>query len=577
MKKFAALLLSVLALRAAAQDPMISSWLTEYSGQYARLYLTTNDLANGTTVTTWTRGSVTQALPAYVGVQGVWSSSNAVYIRTSGLAAHRMGPWYLNAAKTTLFPNLPKNQAVLYRFFRTNSVPVTKTQTGLGAIGYFVDGVAMFDSRDGFYWNGSAEAGGGTGRWNREAYLNEGVTFDPGYAHQEGSGTYHYHANPIALRYLLGDHIDFNPATRLYSESTNPVTAHSPILGWCRDGYPVYGPYGFSDATNAASAVTRMRTGYQLRNGLNGTDNISTNGRSYIPQWAVRLYGGTSNQVAGPGVDATYFAGRYMEDNAYLGDLGYTQGVHFDLDEYNGRTCVTPEYPNGTYAYFVAITSNGAPAFPYNIGRAFRGVPNGSAAAITEAVVTNFIGSYDTTVNATEPVISNGTITLTWDATEGGTYRVETSTNLFDWTAATTNAVATSIHGATTVTSAASPLFHRAIRNSLANFDSTGLAVGGGGGGGGIPAVAPGGSGARSNTYTIAITFGPTPPVPPIDQVPTSVTLATNIIGTSIARTATNIVTATFAIPTNAPIGAQNIFIQFSMPSYTLNGAFTIN
>lgn len=576
MKKILLMLvLGFVAARVAAQDPMISSWLTEYSGQYARLYLTTNDLANGTTVTTWSRNTVTQALPAYVGVQGVWSSSNAVYIRTSGLGAHRMGPWYLNAAKTMLFPNLPKNQAVLYRFFRTNSVPVTKTLTGLGVIGYFVDGVAMFDSRDGNYWNGTAEANG-TGNWNREAYLNEGVTFDPGYAHQEQSGSYHYHANPIALRYLLGDHVDFNPATRLYSESTNPVTAHSPILGWCRDGYPVYGPYGFSDATNAASSVTRMRSGFQIRNGQYGTDNISTNGRGYIPQWAVRLYGGASNAVVGPNVDATYFAGRYMEDNAYLGDLGYTNGVHFDLDEYNGRTCVTPEYPNGTYAYFVAITTNSAPAFPYNIGRAFRGVPSGGTATITEPVVTNFVGSYGSTVTASEPVISNTVITLRWDATEGGTYRVETSTNLFDWTAVTTNAVATSAFGAITVTNSDTPLFHRAIRSSLANFDSTGL-ITGGGGGGGIPSVAPGGSGSRSNTYSIAITIGPTPPVPPVNQVPTNVTLATTIIGSSIVRTATNIVTATFAIPTNAPTGLQTINVYFQGPPNPFTATFTIN
>ena len=34
---------------------------------------------------------------------------------------------------------------------------------------------------------------------------NEAGRFDPAYAHQEQTGTYHYHANPIALRYLLGD------------------------------------------------------------------------------------------------------------------------------------------------------------------------------------------------------------------------------------------------------------------------------------------------------------------------------------------------------------------------------------
>ena len=57
-----------------------------------------------------------------------------------------------------------------------------------------------------------------------------------------------------------------------------------------------------------------------------------------------------------------------------------------DLDKYNGRFCVTPEYPNGTYAYFATI-SNGAvesvgpfrgyklPQFPYFIGDEFRSAP----------------------------------------------------------------------------------------------------------------------------------------------------------------------------------------------------------
>ena len=50
-----------------------------------------------------------------------------------------------------------------------------------------------------------------------------------------------------------------------------------------------------------------------------------------------------------------------LEDYAYLGDLGKVQGREFDLDEFNGRWCVTPEFPRGTYAYFTAIDA--APIF----------------------------------------------------------------------------------------------------------------------------------------------------------------------------------------------------------------------
>ena len=233
-----------------------------------------------------------------------------VSLRTTGLGAHTMGPWPAN------FPNLPANQHVFYRVPRQPAVPVTKTLTGLGTIGYFVDGVAMFDSRDGFVWTGSAEAGMGAGYWNREAYVDEGATFDPAYAHQEGGGTYHYHANPVALRHRLGDQVDFNPVTGIYTEATTPPTRHSPILGWVRDGFPIYGPYGLANATNPASGVRRMRSGFQRRNGQLGSDYLTTTGRKTIPAWATRVDGVSAAQP-GPAVSTAYPLGRYMEDNAY--------------------------------------------------------------------------------------------------------------------------------------------------------------------------------------------------------------------------------------------------------------------
>jgi hypothetical protein len=43
------------------------------------------------------------------------------------------------------------------------------------------------------------------------------------------------------------------------------------------------------------------------------------------------------------------------------------------LDEYNGRWCVTPEYPSGTYAYFVTYSSSWTLAYPYVIGPSYYG------------------------------------------------------------------------------------------------------------------------------------------------------------------------------------------------------------
>lgn len=417
-------------------DPLIDSWFTTYSGKYARVYATDADKNSGNAVSTWSRGSISQTIPAYCGVYFVGSSASWVYIRSTGLASHIMGPWYLNAAHSQLFPNLPRNTATLYRLPRSSSAPASKMLTGLGPIGYFVDGVAMFDTRDAFYWNGTSELNG-SGNWNRDAWVNESVTFDPGQAHQPGDGTHHYHANPIALRYLLGDHVDFNSSTKTYSESAAAPTKHSPILAWVRDGYPLYGPYGYSDPTNPASSVRRMVSGYVLRNGQNGTQNLTMVGRTNIPAWAVRLYNVPADQVIGPNVSTSYPLGRYMEDNDYLGDLGYTKGVDFDLDEYNGRFCVTPEFPNGTYAYFVSIGSNGAPSFPYNIGRAFYGNPTGGpVGSISETITTNFVGGSSSALKLQAPKVqsNSGNVSLTWSSVEGGTYVISATQDFASWT-----------------------------------------------------------------------------------------------------------------------------------------------
>jgi hypothetical protein len=108
-----------------------------------------------------------------------------------------------------------------------------------------------------------------------------------------------------------------------------------------RDVLSIYGPYGYSDPLDANSGVRRIISGYVLRNGLNGTDNLTMTGRTTIPQWAVRADNVAANQ-SGPAVSITYLLGRYLEDNAYL---GYTLCTHFDLNEYNVLWCVTQSFP----------------------------------------------------------------------------------------------------------------------------------------------------------------------------------------------------------------------------------------
>jgi hypothetical protein len=123
---------------------------------------------------------------------------------------------------------------------------------------------------------------------------------------------------------------------------------HSPIIGWAYDGNPIYGPYGFNTPTGGS--IKGLLSGYKLK------ENIKTdkNRPSIYPE------------------------GFFIEDYEYVGSG--------DLDEHNGRFCVTPEYPNGVYAYFTTIDDGNVeesgpfnnykkPIFPYVIGNTYKSKP----------------------------------------------------------------------------------------------------------------------------------------------------------------------------------------------------------
>ena len=126
---------------------------------------------------------------------------------------------------------------------------------------------------------------------------------------------------------------------------------HSPILGWAYDGNPIYGPYGFS--RKDGGDIVQMKSGY--------VDE-------------------TAKKVNRPPV-SSFPPEFFVEDFTYK--VSSDDSV---LDENNGRFCITPEYPNGTYAYFATFDSTAAsdgifknfkkPKFPYLIGDKFNSKPN---------------------------------------------------------------------------------------------------------------------------------------------------------------------------------------------------------
>lgn len=279
-------------------------------------------------------------------VQQVQYSTNNVYVSCTCIPGYDIGPWPGN-------PNTAENQNFVYKITRTpqpNSG--TAINTPLGHIGVWSNGVSIFNAKDAFSYNND-------GVWNQNAIFNEGSSFDDCLGHPTQTGEYHHHLNP----------------TCLYDDTDN--SQHAPIIGYAFDGFPVYGAYGFANS-NGTGGIKRMETSYRLRN---ITD------RTTLPDGTV-----LSAANFGPAVDATNPLGKYIEDYEYVAELG-------DLDEHNGRTCVTPDYPLGTYAYFVTIDSTLEAVYPYTLGPTYYGtVPSGNTGpgsghnTITEQVETYVVG-----------------------------------------------------------------------------------------------------------------------------------------------------------------------------------------
>ena len=196
-------------------------------------------------------------------------------------------------------------------------------------------------------------------KWNKnleyelaDKYDNaKGYVFT-GYNNQFG-GEYAHLSDPKELRYVVGDNVFLNPVTQQFQELESNFQ-HSPILGWAFDGNPIYGPYAYIDPTDQNSGIRRLRTSYKLKENVVYDEATNPN----------------PARVDGP-LLSTYPAGTFVADYFYDFQSG-------DLDNYNGRFCKTPEYPDGTYAYFITIdeSDTGVPEFPYILGPQFNSLPD---------------------------------------------------------------------------------------------------------------------------------------------------------------------------------------------------------
>lgn len=179
--------------------------------------------------------------------------------------------------------------------------------------------------------------------WNINSYFrffNSGILFENKSLLEEGLNKdfdlqYSHLALPNTIRELIKTSKIFEDVEITISDIENDtkeplLRIHSPIVGWAYDGNPIYGPYGFDLPTGGI--VRRMISGYKLKPDSTQRPN--------------------------------YQSGLLVEDYKFVDDG--------DLDESNGRYGLTPEFPNGTYAYFCTVDEEFNPVFPYIIGDYYR-------------------------------------------------------------------------------------------------------------------------------------------------------------------------------------------------------------
>ena len=235
------------------------------------------------------------------------------YIFSNGLPDHPRGA----------FPNRgnPNQvQAQPYRF----RLPLQPAPSARATrLGHFPFGVALngvpFDPGAAEWWRNDRRSG-----WQIEPLsgaVNLGL--DAHLAHVQPNGAYHYHGLGQAL---------------LARRRPDAMTQ----VGWAADGYPIYLPWApRAGSTEGGGSVARglreVRPSYRLKAGTRAGGEEGPGGR---------------------------FDGTYVQDYEFAPGSG-------DLDEHNGQVCVTPEFPAGTYCYFLTD------AFPF-VPRSFRGTPDPS-------------------------------------------------------------------------------------------------------------------------------------------------------------------------------------------------------
>ena len=268
------------------------------------------------------RGECSQTL-SFTNQVSISQAQGQRVISSNSIPDHRVG--LFGRVNGSLNPNAIAPVSDTYHIPLVPSLSGTTTwllSTNVGPqyeFGVLLNGV-LLDPEAAEPWphDGIFSASSKNWEWNLDA-MSINLGLDCNNAHVQPSGKYHHHGAP-----------------NLYLESMNvPVNAMT-LVGFAADGFPIYYAYGYHTSIDPNSPVVELESSYRLKSGERPGDGESAPCGAY--------------------------SGIYTNDYEYVAGLG-------DLDECNGRTGVTPEYPNGTYYY--VITNN----YPY-LSRCLKGSPS---------------------------------------------------------------------------------------------------------------------------------------------------------------------------------------------------------
>ncbi len=236
-------------------------------------------------------------------VHAVHWDDRYAYVESAGIALQSLGPLEVNAIEP-----LDGLRKFVYRFPLTPKLATAGVKAPVGVVGAFVNGVPLYSFT---------------------SYTSYG-----------DQNLWHLDAAAASLRVA--------PVPPLLQSLLNAPQRHSPLIGYALDGFPIYGPYGFSPQ----GAIRRFRSSYQLR---------KIQRRDTLPDGTV-----LTPAQEGPALTGQFPPGTFVEDYEYIQNSG-------DLDEHNGRWANTPEYPNGTYAYFLSTDATNRLLYPYLVGPTYAG------------------------------------------------------------------------------------------------------------------------------------------------------------------------------------------------------------